>query len=217
MTQVIPAIIPTSLLHLEQTLTIIAPFTHDVQIDIVDGKFVPFTSWPYTEKASPKEMKKLIQNFIVEVDLMVQEAEEVIPAYAEAGVKRMVVHLESALNLPAIMKLKSKYAFELGFSIDNDTDVRALTSVIPMADYVQLMGIAKIGSQGQPFDNRVLSRIKELKDEYPATLISIDGSVNTETLPLLCEAGADRFIAGSSIVGVDDPHSAYVILVSLCS
>ncbi len=217
MTQIIPAIIPTSLEHLSQTLATVAPFSHEVQIDIVDGKFVPFTSWPYTEKASPKEMKKLIQDFVVEVDLMVQEAEEVIPAYAEAGVKRFVVHLESALSLPAIMKLKAKYAFELGFSIDNDTDIRALTSVLPMADYVQLMGIAKIGSQGQPFDTRVLERIQELKDAYPATIISIDGSVNTETLPQLCRAGADRFVAGSSVIGAEDPHSAYATLASLCN
>ncbi len=217
MSQIIPAIIPTSLEHLSSVLTIIAPFTHEVQIDIVDGKFVPFTSWPYTENASPEDMKTLIQDFVVEVDLMIQGAEEMVPAYAEAGVKRIVVHLESALNLPAIMRLKEKYAFELGFSIDNDTDMRALTSVIAMADYVQFMGIAKIGSQGQPFDTRVLERIKALKDEYPATLISIDGSVNTETVPLLCQAGADRFVAGSSIINADDPHSAYATLASICS
>ncbi len=215
MSSIVPAIIPTSLEHLTEILATIATFTHDVQIDIVDGKFVPFTSWPYTEKASPRDMKNLIQDFVVEVDLMIQEAESVIEEYAEAGVKRVVVHLESQLNLKAIVALKEKYAFELGFSIDNDTDIRVLTSVIHHADYVQLMGIAKIGSQGQPFDTRVLTRIGELKDMYPATLISIDGSVNAKTLPQLRDAGADRFVAGSSILSAENPSGAYASLVSL--
>jgi len=215
MTQIIPAVIPKSLEHLTTTLATIASFTHDVQIDIVDGKFVPFTSWPYTEKTSPRDMKRLIQDFVVEVDLMIHGSEHVIEEYAEAGVKRVVVHLESTLNLKAILALKEKYAFELGFSISNDTDIRALTSVIHFADYVQLMGLAKIGSQGQPFDTRVLTRIAELKDLYPSTPISIDGSVNTETLPQLRDAGADRFVAGSSILSADEPHVAYASLVAL--
>ncbi len=215
MTSVIPAIIPQSYKSLEETLTILTPFTREVQIDIVDGKFVPFTSWPYTEDASPKDIASLIQDFVVEVDLMINEPEEVIQAYADAGVRRMVVHLESALNLPLILKLKEKNMFELGFSISNGTDIRALTSVIHMADYIQLMGIADIGSQGQPFDERVLTRIEELKTAHPTIFISIDGSVNAETLPLLRDAGADRFVAGSAILKAEDPQHAFEELRAL--
>lgn len=216
MVSIIPAVIPNSLEHLEATLNQIAPFTHEVQIDIVDGKFVPFTSWPYVEgvTASPKDIAPLIQDFVVEVDCMVEAAEEVIPLYAEAGVRKIVVHLESALNLPMILELKAKHAFELGFSIGNNTDVRALTSIIHMADYVQFMGIADIGSQGQPFDERVLERIRELKKEHPTVLVSIDGSVNKDTIRKLIDAGADRLVSGSAILGADDPGSAYRALAS---
>lgn len=215
MTTVVPAIIPKSFEDLKATLELVSPFTHDVQIDIVDGKFVPFTSWPYTEKGNPRDLAPLTEDFVVEVDLMIHGAEDVIEEYVQAGVERVVVHLESALNLKAIFDIKERFPFELGFSIDNDTNIRALTSVLARADYVQLMGIAKIGSQGQPFDERVLTRIQELKDLYPAIFISIDGSVNAETLPRLRDAGADRFVAGSAIIGADDPHSAFASLSSL--
>lgn len=215
MKTVIPAIIPESRLLLEETLTLLAPYMREVQIDIVDGAFVPFTSWPYTEGGSPKDLAPLIQDFVVEIDLMINEPETVIQAYADAGVRRIVVHLESALNLPLILKLKEKNMFELGFSINNDTDIRMLTSVIHMADYVQLMGIARIGSQGQPFDERVLHRIHELKTAHPSIFISIDGSVNADTIPRLLEAGADRFVAGSAILGASDPHAAYQTLRAL--
>lgn len=215
-TQITTAVIPQSLEHLTATLRTIATFSHDVQIDIVDGKFVPFTSWPYIEKKSaPSDLISLIQDFVVEVDLMINEPEAVIREYVDAGVGRVVVHLESILNLHAIVALKNKYSFELGFSVGNDTDLRALTSVIHMADYVQCMGIAKIGSQGQPFDTRVLARIAELKSLYPGTPVSVDGSVNLDTLPLLIEAGAERFVAGSSILGADEPDIAYNKLLTI--
>ncbi len=215
MTQIIPAIIPESLEHLTQTLARIAGFTHDVQIDIVDGEFVPFTSWPYAPKGTIADIEKLTDNFIVEVDLMVMEPEKVIEKYAKAGARRIVLHLESVHTIDHIVSLRDTYGFELGLSIANDTDIRALTTVIEYADYVQLMGIGQIGTQGQPFDTRVLARIAELLAQHPALSISIDGSVNGETLPLLKSAGAERFVVGSAILDADDASSAYAKLVSL--
>jgi ribulose-phosphate 3-epimerase len=71
------------------------------------------------------------------------------------------------------------------------------------------MGIHNIGSQGQPFDTEVLERIKELKNLFPELTISIDGSVNEKTIPLLRAAGADRFVSGSAILNTEDPVAAY--------
>lgn len=209
MATIIPAIIPNSLAHLVETLELVAPFTHTVQIDIVDGKFVPFTSWPYHEGDSFDEFRACVAGFDVEIDLMVQEPEMVIESYLKAGVSQVVVHLESTNNLAAIIAYKEQYNFKLGFSINNDTELSALDLVIESADYVQLMGIAKIGSQGQPFDTRVLTRIAELKSMHPELMVSIDGSVNAESLPPLIQAGANRFVAGSSILAQEDPRVAY--------
>lgn len=216
MNKIIPAIIPESLEHLKATLESIAAFTNEVQIDIVDGVFVSFTSWPYkTAGEEVSDMKNLIHGFSVEMDLMVENPEQVIESYLQAGVARIVVHLESVQNLNAILALKRTYDFQLGFSILNDTDISVLISAIDSADYVQLMGIAKIGSQGQPFDTRVLTRVAELKTLYPNLPVSIDGSVQSETLPLLRNVGATRFVVGSAILKNENPAEAYRTLSTL--
>lgn len=217
MPSVIPAIIPESREYLERILSLASTFTHEVQIDIVDGVFVPFRSWPYGEGEAVGELKSLGKDFNIEVDLMVKKPEGVIEEYLKAGVRKVVIHLESTEKLEEIIALKERYDFRLGLSINSDTDLPVLTSVIGSADYVQLMGIAHIGSQGQPFDPRVLTRITELLKINQNLLISIDGSVNLETLPQLYIAGARRFVAGSSILKAGDPKRAYETLRSLIS
>lgn len=212
MRSIIPAIIPTSRAHLEEALASLAPITHSVQIDIVDGVFVPSVSWPYSG-GEVSELVRLASDFEVEVDLMVAKPEEVVEQYLRAGAKRIVIHLESTDRLADIVGLKARYDFRLGLSILNDTDISTLTSKLEHTDYIQLMGIAEIGSQGQPFDERVLEKIVFLKKEYPSIEISIDGSVSNETLPRLVAAGADRFAVGSAIMHASDMRTAYEELV----
>lgn len=216
MVKIIPAIIPQSLTHLSEMLARVESFTHEVQLDIVDGVFAPVASWPYTENTPvPQGLSACIKNFDVELDLMVHEPEQVLESYLRAGVKRVVIHLESTKNINRIIALKDIYDFELGFSINNDTSIEVLTSVIQYATYVQCMGIKDIGVQGNAFDERVLERIKDLKKAYPRVLISIDGSVNNQTIVRLYKAGVERFVSGSAILGHHNPHEAYKTLSAL--
>ncbi len=215
MSPIVPAVIPKNLEHLEETLKKIAPFSHEVQIDVVDGVFVPFTSWPYGEGESISQIASFTHEFLIEMDLMVENPETVVEAYLKAGVRRVIVHLESTKELGRIHALKERYDFKLGLSIENDTHLEVLTDAIALADYVQLMGIAKIGSQGQPFDVRVLQHIRDIKNAYPHLIVSIDGSVNEETVSPLIRAGADRCVVGSAIVGKTDSSRAFAHLTTL--
>lgn len=218
MSPIIPAVIPESLNDIASVISLIAPFSHEIQIDIVDGVFVPYCSWPYLkEMGTIRDLKSYIDGFQVEMDLMIMEPELVAREYIEAGARKIVVHLESVRDMDAIRALKKTHDCKLGFSIGNDTPLHVLTDVIADADYVQLMGIAHIGVQGQPFDNRVLERITTLRQMYPTLLISIDGSVNRETVGSLAHAGANRCIAGSSIVKSTHPQEAYKELTALFS
>ena len=215
MSPIVPAIIPTSLAHLKESIDLVAPFTHEVQVDIVDGVFVPFTSWPYVAGGNIADMAPFSSGGLVEVDLMLMEPETVLAEYVKAGARRVVVHLESVRDFEKILALKKEFDFKLGFSINNDTSLTTLIDVIAHADYVQLMGIAHIGSQGQPFDERVLTTIATLRAAYPTLLISIDGSVNTETVGKLAHAGANRCVSGSAILKQENPEEAYNTLTSL--
>jgi ribulose-phosphate 3-epimerase len=212
---IVPAIIPESLEHLEDSLNLARLCTTSVQIDIVDGNFVPMKSWPYVDNASFEVFCNLIQGLHVEMDLMIANPEETIEAYLKCGVKRVVIHLESTTDLAGIVELRDSYDFMLGLSISNNTDMQKLTDAIAYADYVQLMGIAEIGSQGQPFDERVIDRIMLLQKTYPSLEVCIDGSVNENTLPALRKAGACRFAVGSALMGADDPTVVYRTLHAL--
>jgi pentose-5-phosphate-3-epimerase len=70
-------------------------------------------------------------------------------------------------------------------------------------NWVQCMGIEKIGFQAQPFDARVLENIKKIKEMYPSILVSVDGGVNLNTAAQLVEAGADRLVVGSALFTSD--------------
>jgi ribulose-phosphate 3-epimerase len=215
MNHVIPAIIPESIEHLEQTLELVHGFAHEVQVDVVDGKFVPFTSWPYHDGETIADLFDYAHHFRIEMDLMLIEPEAVIPHYVRAGVRDIIVHMESVKDFERVVSLKNELGFLLGLSMNNDSPLALITDQIVHADYVQFMGIAQIGSQGQPFDERVLTHIKTLKQMFPDMPISVDGSVNAETIPQLRDAGVTRFISGSAIVKAENPSKAFELLTTL--
>jgi pentose-5-phosphate-3-epimerase len=93
MSTVIPAIIPQSFDHLYDTYSSVKSCASEIQIDIVDGRFVSSTSWPYRGSGSILLLRELAEHVVIEVDLMVEHPEKVIPLYSRAGVTKVVVHL----------------------------------------------------------------------------------------------------------------------------
>jgi len=218
--RIIPAVIPTSYKDVEDTLIKVGFFSESVQIDLVDGMFVPFSSWPFKEKSDDaleefKRLRAITSKYDVEIDAMVSNPEQYLETWIESGVNRIIIHVESTLKLAEIIGMDRK-GLTLGLSLNNDTSLSTLEPhLVTQIDFIQVMGIAQIGAQGQPFDERVLERIKALHMQYPGLPISIDGSVNETTLPLLREAGATRFVVGSAILLAPEPHTAYESLSKL--
>ena len=212
--KVIPAIIPQSLTHLEETLAKL-PFAREVQIDVVDGQFVSDISWPYSGEDSVSDVKSLISDRGGEVDLMVSDPVNAGRDWLAAGAKKLIFHIESLIDTEAILILKSDFNCEIAISLNNDTALESLYPHLDKFDYVQLMGIDKIGSQGQPFDIRVLERIVTLRALYPELTISIDGAINETNILALRKAGADHFVVGSAILKAEDPRAKHEELLKI--
>jgi ribulose-phosphate 3-epimerase len=212
---VVPAVIPPSreaiLAYAEQL-----SFSPEFQLDLVDGKFVDSVSWPYQPAGEPLSVKSQLDCYTLEVDLMVVEQLKAAKEWEEAGADMLVFHIES-LPLDGFLDFCESTSVSVGVSAHGATTIDELARYAEHADYIQLMGIYEIGAQGLPFDERVLGKIEELKRRFPEKMISIDGSVNKNTINRLRDAGADRFICGSAIVLQPDPEAAWNELMKLAA
>jgi len=204
--EIIPAIIPESFEDLKAKLFLFKGLVPAVQIDVTDGIFVPSKSWPFNDDAwscgvhmEPSFMDEI--NF--EFDLMVSNPEGCLQDLIDIGAKRIIVHVESSKKLEEIIEsLKNKV--EVGIAFNIETPFELYDHLLEKVDFVQLMGIEKIGFQGQEFSKKVIDKIKELKKRKSDIIISVDGGADLKNASALIEAGATRLVSGSAILKSDN-------------
>jgi ribulose-phosphate 3-epimerase len=204
---IVPAIIPTSVADLAATIHSLGPVP-ELHVDVVDGQFVPFRSWPYITPDSPLAALSILAPYTLEVDLMVMDPVTAAADWLRVGADRLVFHVES-ISVAAFKRFTEEVAVTVGISALNDTSFSELEAYLPYADFVQVMGIARIGAQGQSFDERVIDRITMLRSRYSHLALSLDGSVNATTLERVLALQLDRYIMGSAIVKAENPAVAY--------
>ena len=203
--EIIPAILPKDFADLEDHVARVKGLVPIVQVDICDGQFTPSPSWPYRRadsnfEAITREDRGLPfwEEVEYEFDLMVNKPEDVVEKYVAAGASRIVLHVESKGDIEgAIEKLLGKV--EIGLALNIGTTLDIIESYKENIQFIQLMGIDRVGFQGQAFDDNVYTLSYEVKKRYSTLPIQIDGGVNLETAPLLRDAGADRLVIGSAI------------------
>jgi len=220
MAEIIPAILPKNYEDLKNKIALVRGMVNLVQIDICDGVFVPSKTWPFTTGgADDYNFHKILneeegmpfwEDIDFELDLMVMDAVENFDVYTKLGPKKIIFHIEAVGNLENFkdflegIDMYIREAIEMGIAIDIKTPIEKIFPLVDKVDFVQCMGIDKVGFQGQEFDKKVLENIKILKGKFPDIPISVDGGVNFETAPILINAGATRLIIGSAIFNTDD-------------
>lgn len=230
MSAIIPAILPASKEELFQKLHQLRGIASEVQIDVIDGIFASTArpSWPYTaDSHDVPDQDELIPHLGAirfEVDLMVREPEAVIGAWIRAGADRVTVHAESTRELRSLVDtMRTVYGhdkdfapglFSFGLAIGIATDISLIEPYLAECDYVQFMGIASIGKQGEPFDTAVLPKISAFHRKYPAVQIQVDGGVSAERIPALMRAGVSRLVVGSALWNASSVKSEFEHLVN---
>jgi ribulose-phosphate 3-epimerase len=223
--EIVPAVLPHSFKDLgEHVQHFKGAAITCVQIDIVDGHFAHSRTWPYRDEGT---FQKIVQEehglplwdeFDFEFDLMVQDPVERMMDFVRAGASRVVVHAKSEDAVHAIQKLvdlreeTGAFSVKAGVAIECDAQPDALLPFEAQFDYVQVMGIAKVGYQGEPFDKRALYLVERLRARYPDLPLQVDGGVTLENAHQLAKAGATRLVVGSAIFKADDPLAAIVAL-----
>src|SRR3989338_8837842 len=223
MIEIIPAIMPKDYEHLDEMMSLFVNVVPLVQLDIMDGKFVPARTWPYPKDThfdaivAEEEGMPSWENIDFEVDLMIENPEFWVQKWVTAGASRIIVHVESMKDFGVIRDAVPEGLIELGLAINTTTPLSALDPYLDRIDFVQCMGIAKIGFQGEIFDERVLDHIRALRTACPDLTISVDGSVNFETARALVDAGATRLVSGSAILESGDISHAIIDLQNIVS
>lgn len=222
MAEIIPAIIAQNFNDLNEKLAKFVNITNLVQIDICDGKFVKSISWPMNSQ-DENSVQSIVNEetgmpfwdqIDFEFDLMVLNAHRQFDFFTKLGAKRIIFHLEAENDEDFKEFLESidpytKDNISIGIAINTTTDISKLDQYINHIDFVQCMGIEHIGFQGEPFDERVLTQVKNIKNKYPEIKISIDGAVNKNTANQLIKSGAEELVVGSALLNSYDIRESF--------
>lgn len=194
MTEITPAIIPRDLTDLTQKLELVKGLVDTVQIDICDGGFVPSQPLPFTDV------------FDYEAHLMIPAPLALIPSLVQMRCVRILIQVET-LSAETFADAIHEWrgSVEIAPSLTLGTPLEAVGSFAHELFCLQLMGIAHIGTQGQPFDERAIARAREAHTRFPRLTIAVDGGVSLANAHALLDAGASRLVVGSAIFGSDNP------------
>jgi len=207
MVRVIPAILAKTKEEFESKVSSVRDFASELQLDIMDGKFVPNVTWGDTD-----EIKKMNLP-LFEVHLMVQNPEQEVGKWAEAGAKRIIAHAEAIANLPLYIEAVKKAGCEVGIAINPVTPVAAISNFLSNFDAVLVMGVAP-GFSGQEFQPAAIEKVAEIRKLNQNLSIEVDGGVSEDNARELIKAGADALVAASAIFKSDNPKAAYEKLLA---
>lgn len=209
-TYIIPAVLPKDWQEIEEKISLVKNYCKEVQIDICDGRFVPNITWPYgkrddifTSILNEERGMPFWQDINYEFDLMINNPEKEVEKWLRAGGSRIIIHAEAKGNIDEAMQILKDKA-EIGLALNIDTDLDLIAKYKDQINFVQLMGIDKIGFQGQGFDERVIKRVRLVRERFGDLSISVDGGINIDNARALKEAGANRLTVGSAIFESED-------------
>ena len=177
-----------------------------VHFDVMDGHFVPNIT------IGPPVLKSLRKATDLPIDchLMIENPDDFIPAFAEAGADWISVHQEACRHLNRTLNLIRSNDASPGVVINPATPVETLTEVLDIVDYVLVMSVNP-GFGGQKFIPAALHKIRHLAELRVLRRlnyrIEVDGGIDLSTIGDVVRAGAEVLVAGNAVFGHGDPKS----------
>lgn len=174
---------------------------HAVQIDVMDGHFVPnLTIGPPVIQALRRAT-----GLILDVHLMIANPGDCIEQYAEAGADILTVHVEACTHLHRVLQQIRRLGKRAGVALNPATPLVTIEEVLDEVDLVLIMTVNP-GFGGQAFIPAMLPKIRRLRAMlemrgFPKLPIEVDGGINEESAPLVSAAGATWLVAGTAVFG----------------
>ncbi|EKD53547.1 MAG: hypothetical protein ACD_61C00019G0013 [uncultured bacterium] len=176
MVTIVPAILEKDITAFEEKLKKVWGVAKRVQMDIIDGKYAP------TETVMPEILLNIDTIVDFEGHLMVDKPEEWVDRCAAAGITALYGQVEKMEDRAKFIADTEAAGMKAGLAFDIDTPLDGLEEMINSLDGVLLMSV-KAGSQGvQKFDERVLPKIKKVREMSEFVTIVVDGGLNVENI-----------------------------------
>lgn len=205
MIELAPSILSADFARLgQQVLAACEGGANVIHVDIMDGHFVPnLTIGPPVVKSLRK-----VTDLPLDCHLMIENPDDFIPVFADAGVNWISVHQEACVHLNRTLHHIKDHGCLAGVVINPSTPVHTLSEVLDLVDYVLVMSVNP-GFGAQKFIPSTMHKMRQLADIRSQRglnyRIEVDGGVALDTIADVVRAGAEILVAGNAVFGNGDP------------
>ncbi len=205
--RIAPSILAADFAHLGEAVAQVEPVVDLLHVDVMDGHFVPNISIGIPVIASLREVTDLP----LDCHLMTLNPDAYLEELKTAGADIVTVHMEVFPNPAPVAAMARSLELGFGLVINPPTPVEAMEPYVELCDMVLVMSVNP-GFGGQAFIPDVLPKVERLRKFVDSagldTDIQIDGGIDPTTIKPARDAGADVFVAGTSIFRAEDPAAA---------
>ncbi len=203
-----PSVLSADLLKLREQVTVVAENGADyIHVDVMDGSFVPNISFGPVMVSTLKRITTLP----LDVHLMIQNPQNYIQNFADAGADIITVHQEACTHLDRVISQIKASGCQAGVSLNPATPLSAVLPVMNAIDLLLIMSVNP-GFGGQRFIPYTLEKIREAAEfkrrDSASFLIEVDGGISLQTAPAAVQAGAEILVAGNAVFKQDSPAEA---------